>query len=57
MAIVKQEEYKIELLTPEQRVQEDPRGLERMTRIGETVFRKLLNPQPEVTVAEEVNNG
>jgi hypothetical protein len=57
MANINRPKYEIELLTPEQRVQKDPKALEKMTRIGESIFRKVLKPAPEIIAVEEVNNG
>jgi hypothetical protein len=57
MANINRPKYEIELLTPEQRVQKDPRAREKMTRISESIFRKVIKPAPEIIAVEEVNNN
>lgn len=52
------QEYEIQILTPEERVYIDPRALESMTSIGETVFRKVPKLVEVIEVeAEGETNG
>lgn len=38
---------RVEIITPEQRIAEDPRGLERVTIVGDLIFRRVKTQDPE----------